>query len=910
MPLEPLLQQLDWRVVHQETWPARAARYAPLPQDFPARLRSAVEARFPQGLYAHQAVALQAFLEGHHVALTTGTASGKSLVFYLAALHLLHQEPTGAIAVLYPLKALGREQEHRWRDWLERAGLSADLVQRIDGDVDSRRREALLQQARVLLFTPDVVHAWLLPNGDKPEVVAFLQRLRLVVVDEVHTYSGVFGSNAAFLFRRWQHLMHLAGNEQTRWMTASATLREPRQFLHQLFGLNFAVFDESHDGSPQHPLRILMVEPPEGDRFAALARLLHELVQRTPHRFLAFADSRKQVEFLGTLVRRLRPRPSEEDPTEDPDDAEEGGRAWARRVQEVLTQADILPYRAGLEFADRALIQQRLSQGALRGVISTSALELGIDIGHLDVAVLVGVPPTMTSLQQRIGRVGRRGPGEVLIVNSGSPQDEALFRTPREALHRPPAESTLYLENPYLQYIHALCLARPDEGEHDLLRKALGQTSNGDGFTSPIAWPEGFLRLCNEERTGQVPRELQNWASSAQNQRPQWVYPLRDIEPQFTVVQRLRGQEEKRGSLSYYQVLNEAYPGAVYYYASVPFRVQRVFPRTRRIEVRPEKAYRTRAKKYTWLQPSLRPEAVRRGYAWGALTVLETELQIRERVTGYDEWRGSNHFEAKYPNEYWDFHSFERGYFSTGLVFTHPALNDQSRVQDLAEALYEAFLLTVPVDRREIGWATGLMPLGREPFFPKGQRFIALYERVYGGLHLTGKVLDDLPDRLLAMLEATASFAPDPLTLALRQESVPPALFRRWLQAIRQHAPQTVRLDPLLPPNTSQEGERVRIIVPGSRGTVVRAAQHRDVRIQSVFYHPTHGLMYIAVPCDLFVYEPPQRNTESRFPVAEVHPIPGVSCMGWYDVETGAIVADPDPDCRADDDCWTPDEAR
>ncbi len=890
MHLTNLLTHLGWKVVYSETRPGRDARYATPPSWLPEPVQGVLKERFPQGLYQHQVHALEAFHQGRHVAMTTATASGKSLVFYLAALSILHREPEARIAALYPLKAPSKEQEQRWRAWMQEMGWPTTWVQRIDGDVPRKMREDILRQARVILFTPDVIHAWLLPSVDTEAVVDFLRSLRFIVVDEVHTYTGVFGSNAAFLFRRWRHLMHLAGNPGSQWLASSATLRDARQHLQKLFGLDFQVVDEGQDGSPQHLLEILMVEPPEGDRFTALGRLFHALVTQTPHRFLAFAESRKQVEFLGALVRRFESR----EPGENP--STEGERD---RVREVLEKAKILPYQAGLEYEDREAIQDRLSEGDLRGVISTSALELGMDIGHLDVAVLIGVPPTMTSFQQRIGRVGRQGPGYVLVVNTGDPQDSVLFQDPQKALRRPLAESTLYLENPYLQYIHVMCLARLEEGEHDRLLRSLGREVPDESFASPVEWPAGFLPLCEEERTGQVSRELRNWAVSAQNQMPQLIYPLRDIEPQFQVEERRAGHVYRRGSLSFYQVLNEAYPGAVYYYAGVPYRVVRVSPRSRRIEVRSERYYRTHPRKYPWMVPSLRPESIRRAYAWGPLVILETELMIRERISGYQETRGNQKIDVQYPNDYWEFQHFERSYFSTGIVFTHPALNEVSGISDLAEQLFEAFLLVTPVDRQEVSSATGRMPVGHEPFFPKGQRFIALYERIYGGLHLTGRLLDDFPQTLQEVLEATRRFEP----LA---EVFGDGWFRQWATLVRTREPQRLYLDPML--DTSAEfGQRVRIIMPGSRGYVVRDGQHLNVLIHDVRYLPK-GLFYFGVWCDMYLREGPDAQIEMPFAHTEVHPIPGKSCMGWFDLDTGNKIPDEERDCVANDDCWSHEE--
>ena len=893
MQVPELLQELGWRTVHSETRPSREARYAPVPEWLPSPVRNAARQQYPRGLFTHQAQALEAWRQGEHVALTTTTASGKSLVFFLAALALLTRDTNARVAVLYPLKALAREQARRWQGWLSQVGLPTGWVQRIDGDIRTEQREDILREARIVLFTPDVVHAWLLLHVTKPAVMDFLRRLALVVVDEVHTYTGVFGSNAAYLFRRWRHLMRLIRDEERQWIAASATVREPENHLEQLFGLPFTLIDAAQDGSPQHPLHIHLVEPPSGqDLLAALGNLFQGLAIRTQHRFLAFTNSRKQAEILAAIVQRTTNR--------SPDEVDDAlAMREIDRVSAVLAHAPILPYRAGYESVDRFLIQQRLSEGSLKGVISTSALEAGLDIGHLDVAVLVGVPPTMTAFLQRIGRIGRQGHGHVLVVNTGDPQDQALFRNPGEALRRPPAESALYLQNRYLQYIHVLCLARTQVGEHDRLLAALGHATNGEAFRSPIAWPAGFMERCHEERTGQVPRELRNWAAGSQNEHPQWIYPLRDVEPQFEVFQAERGAFDQRplGRLSFYQVLNEAYPGAVYYYASVPYRVYRVSPRSRKIKVkRLKKRYTTKPRKYTRLQPSLRVESVHKAYQWGPLVALDTEWTIWEIVQGFEEQRGSRRIVVPYPNDYWDREHFQRGYESTGVLLTHPELGEGLR--PLAQQLYEAFLLTLPVEPQEIGWAAGRMPVGHEPFFRKGQGFVALYDRVYGGLHLAGRLLDEGPDLLRHLLETARS-------LQSYFDHPYPALLDEWLRLLH-HAPQALTLDPwgITAPT---DGARHRVLLPGTRGYVQQAHNHWDVLIKDLFYHPRQGLMYKGVLCEIELHSPASANTEQRFRLDEVHPIPGVSCLGWYDEETGETIPDEEADCLSDDDCWQAD---
>ncbi|HEY8415991.1 MAG TPA: DEAD/DEAH box helicase, partial [Thermaerobacter sp.] len=554
--LYQLLEAHGFQRVHAETRPGRSVRSFPahrLPLSEPVRrfLRQVA----PAGLYGHQLEALSRHLDGADVGLTTRTASGKSLVFYAAALEAVARNPRARILAIYPLKALGREQEARWVAAFRAAGWPEERVARIDGDVGhAGERMQRLRRASVLLATPDILHAWLLPHVGERPVWEFIRALRLVVVDEVHVYSGVFGSNAAFLFRRLEHLLALAGGRAS-YVVASATLREPLQHFQALFGRSFTLVDESFDTSGQHELELLLVRPPgTQELLSSVSAFLRDLVRHTEYRFIAFVDSRKQTELLATIVKRAGgeggaragaegtaaavPAPADPVPEEPEEEPLPG-------IAEDLARLHVLPYRAGLEEEDRAVIQDRLSAGTLRGIISTSALELGVDIPHLDLGILLGVPRSTTSLQQRMGRVGRHGPGTVVVINNGDLYSEMIFKQPDRILRLPLAEGALYLENQRIQYIHAMCLARPG-GEHDQARAQAGLPET-DAFDSPVNWPDGFVELCRRERAGETPPGLQHMKMEA-GDTPHTTFPLRDVDSQFRI-QLVQGWErEELGS--------------------------------------------------------------------------------------------------------------------------------------------------------------------------------------------------------------------------------------------------------------------------------------------------------------------------------------------------------------------------
>ena len=337
--------------------------------------------KYPAGIYRHQKAALKASLANEQVCLSTGTSSGKSLVFQIAALDIMARDPQARVMAIYPMKALGNEQRERWEQVLTDSGLGAQAG-RVDGNVPPAMRLGILERSRVVVFTPDIIHAWLLSNLNQAVVQNFLTRVSLIVVDEVHAYSGVFGSNAAFLFRRLRHLLSLLG-ARPRFICASATIAHPEQHLDSLFGMPFHQIGPELDTSPRFPLEVALVDPPDGARtLDGVVQLLENLSNQPNARFITFVDSRKQVEFISSILARMQREASGKK------EPEEGEPGVEDKLGGMLASLNVLPYRAGYEEHDRGFIQTKLTDGSLSGVVSTSALELGIDIPGLDLCVL------------------------------------------------------------------------------------------------------------------------------------------------------------------------------------------------------------------------------------------------------------------------------------------------------------------------------------------------------------------------------------------------------------------------------------------------------------------------------------------------------------------------------------------
>ena len=406
--------------------------------DIPAELHPDVIAGLGRAgierLYSHQAQALASAWERTTI-VTTGTASGKSLCFNLPTLDALCRDAFARALYLYPTKALSQDQARA----LGSFGLTKQVRPAIyDGDTPRDARGDVRRSANVLLTNPDMLHVGILPHHDSWE--RLLRNLAFVVVDEAHVYRGVFGSHVANVLRRLLRLTDYYGSKP-RVLLASATIANPVELAERLTGLeDIGLIDG--DGSPTPRRQIAMWNPPLTDeaigaRRSALGEageVLAKLV-RDGARCICFMKSRKGVELLARMVREDLERT-------DPDLAER-----------------VAPYRAGYTPQQRRALEARLTSGELRAVITTDALELGIDIGELDAAVVVTFPGTVAALRQMWGRAGRRGKGFAVYVAGEDALDQFFCRHPDEFLERPVEAAILDHESAQIHQAHLLCAA-------------------------------------------------------------------------------------------------------------------------------------------------------------------------------------------------------------------------------------------------------------------------------------------------------------------------------------------------------------------------------------------------------------------------------------------------------------------
>src|SRR5438105_872585 len=411
--------------------PAASAVFAPLPADLRPELVAALGRRGIERLYSHQAEAYEAVRRGRHLVVVTPTASGKTLCYNLPVLQRLLEQPEKRALYVYPTKALAQDQLAELGSL--KSGLPIDLrVDTYDGDTPPGRRTAIREGGHIVMTNPDMLHTGLLPHHTRWR--RLFSSLEFVVIDELHTYRGLFGSQVANVIRRLKRICAFYGSSPT-FICASATIRNPLELAQSLLEEeDIALVDRS--GAPHGERRLIFYNPPLVNRELGVrrssmlaARRIAAPWIRVGIQTIVFCRSRLQVEVMLSYLREdLAPRL----------DA-------SKRVR---------GYRAGYLPLHRREIEAGLRNGDITAVVSTNALELGIDIGSLQCAVLVGYPGTIASTWQQLGRAGRRSGSVGVFVASSSPLDQFIVRHPEYFLGTDPEEGLIDPDNLLLLAAH------------------------------------------------------------------------------------------------------------------------------------------------------------------------------------------------------------------------------------------------------------------------------------------------------------------------------------------------------------------------------------------------------------------------------------------------------------------------
>ncbi|MDP6040804.1 MAG: DEAD/DEAH box helicase, partial [Candidatus Latescibacteria bacterium] len=479
------------QVAHVETAPSQKAQFAAADYELPSVVTDALRQQGIDQLYTHQANALSALRRKKAVVVVTSTASGKTLCYQIPTLEALLADPEATALYLFPTKALAQDQARGLARFGELHSGLKFVLGTYDGDTPPNARKTLREDGRVILTNPDMLHQGVLPNH--PRWARFFQNLRYVVLDEVHTYRGVFGSHVANVLRRLMRVCaHYGAHPQ--FVCSSATIANPKEHAEALTGREMTLVD--NDGSPRGKRHFVFWNPPflEGttsDRRSSntdarwlLGKLIHNRVQT-----IAFVRARSSAEVLY--------RYTQED---------------LSMVSPKLAGA-IRAYRGGYLPSERREIEQQLFNGELLGVVSTNALELGIDIGGLDAALIVGYPGSVSSIWQQAGRAGRQSDESLVVfVAHNAPIDQFLMRDPAYFFGQSPEHATIDPNNPHVAVGHLRCAlrelpVRAEEGEvmgeftgallEILSDEGMARQLNGQWFYSRSGYPAAEVGLRN-----------------------------------------------------------------------------------------------------------------------------------------------------------------------------------------------------------------------------------------------------------------------------------------------------------------------------------------------------------------------------------------------------------------------------
>ena len=702
LPPEKLGGQIS-RIEALEPRSATLARFE-LPSPYPRILaRRGIEA-----LYSHQAAALEHWRAGHDVLLSTGTASGKSLVYNLATALAAQAEPGARALFLFPLKALAQDQLAGVRADFEALGpiagveLSAELY---DGDTSPYRRKRIREQPpTVILSNPDMLHLGILPKHDV--WAEFFAKLRTIVIDEVHSYRGVFGAHTAQVLRRLLRVARHYGAEP-RVISCSATIANPGPFIEKLTGRAARVVSE--DGSPQPGQLYAFVEP-KASPYTAASHLFRRCVQEGL-RTIAFTQSRQVTELMHSWI-------LEADPT------------LARRVSS---------YRAGFLPEERREIEGRLFRGELGGVIATSALELGIDVGGLDVCILVGYPGSILAARQRAGRVARARQGLVFLVPQQDALDRYFLTHPRELLERSCEDAVVDPGNLDIAAGHLPCAAA------ELPLRRAEDWLDEPGLNGALEHACQSGELLEAARGGEY---------FAARTRPHRHVSLRSVGEAFTI-RRAAGRAQGKardaviGTVGSGRAFAECHEGAIYLHRARPYQVVSLDLERREARVRgPSRVdYYTRAvgEKETEILEVTRTRPL------GNALLKRGRLKITQRITHYEKRRTlGQDLISKHPLEL-----PPRIYETEGLWFEiAPEAEDtiaaagghfMGAIHGLEHAMLALFPLYALCDRFDVaGISIPRHPQVRGPA-------IFLYDGAPGGIGICRSVFP----RVEALLEAT-----------------------------------------------------------------------------------------------------------------------------------------------------------
>ena len=658
-----------------------------------------------EALYAHQTEAIGKLQEGKDIVVSTPTASGKSLIYNVGVIETIVKTPSARALYIFPLKALEQDQLKNLRDFtvgLKKVQISTAIY---DEDTSTGDRKKIKEKVpNIILTNPDMLHIGILAHHDK--WAEFFSNLAFVIIDEVHTYRGIFGSHLAQIVKRLKRIC-LLYNTTPQFILSSATIQNPHDFGTNLIDKNVDVV--SHSGAPKSGQYFMFLNPLTSTNFLATQLFIQCL--NAHFRTIVFTQSRKVTELIHMWVKQLAPD---------------------------LTDT-VSSYRAGFLPEERRLIEKRLTRGHLLGVISTSALEMGIDIGHLDVCILVGYPGTIINTWQRGGRVGRSGRESlVILVANQDALDQYFMKHPASFFDQSFEAAVIDPDNAHVIRAHLPCAA----AENPLTLQ------DSQFWHNDLNGHCDFLESIRElSRTSEG-----NHIWFATKKRPHLRVNIRSIGESYTIFDANTGKAI--GTVNGIRAFKECHPGAIYLHRASPYLVEKLLIGKKNIIAR-----HTELKYFTRIRSEKETEiiTITKSQPKGQFVVKLGNLQVTETITGYEKRRTHGQeligvFPLKLPPQTFETVGLwviiedsikkmvnDKGYHFMGGIHA---------IEHAAISLFPIFALC---DRNDLGGIS-------YPFHPQVEKSaIFIYDSYPGGVGLAQRGFDIILDLLGQTLELIKS---------------------------------------------------------------------------------------------------------------------------------------------------------
>jgi len=662
--------------------PARDAQWAPMPQWVRPELAAAFSAKGVAQLYTHQAAAAESVRAGRNVVVVTPTASGKTICYNLPVLNAVLENTDTRALYLFPTKALAQDQLAELHDLAQRLD-DVFGVFTYDGDTPADARAAIREKGHIVLTNPDMLHTGILPHHTKWQ--RLFENLRYIVLDELHTYRGVFGSHLCNVLRRLRRIASFYGSTP-QFICSSATIANPGDLASHLIEDQVEVLDDN--GAPSAEKVFVFYNPPVINRYLGIRRSYIHETSRMAQEFLnrnlqtmVFANSRLQTEVLLTYLQQAFPT-------------------------SPGTPQTVRGYRGGYLPGERREIERGLREGRIRGVVTTNALELGIDVGSLDAVVMAGYPGTIASTWQRAGRAGRRsGSSCAVMVASSSPLDQYVARHPDYFFGRSPEHAYIQPDNLEVLVNHLKCAA----------------------FELPIHADEKFGAidlpvLCERlAESGFLHHTGDHWHWT-QEAYPADTVSLRSITSDNFIIVDITGAPEVIGEVDFTSALTFVHPKAIYLHQGEQYHVERMdFDERKAYVKRVDVDYYTDAIRYTQvrvLEVAGQARLLQEGDQGADLHAARVhgDVLVRSQVVGFKKIKFFTHEnigDGKLELPENEMHT-TACWTTLDRALVEPLPYSISERQDgmrgLLHAMHSVATLLLMCDRRDLGTAIGERP--------------------------------------------------------------------------------------------------------------------------------------------------------------------------------------------------------